>query len=197
MRSSLIAAAIIAISSSADASAQMYRWMDSEGRVHYTQTPPPPNAKNAEQKNLGAGNTAAAINLPYATRVAQQNFPVTLYTSPACGAPCEQARALLVKRTVPFREVSVTEQEQFDQVKKISGGAQLPVLTVGSQIQVGFLESAYIGLLDTAGYPASGPSLSLEALRKMDAPKPAAPAPAPASNTNAADTSAANTGTAK
>lgn len=185
MRSSLIAAAIIAIAASASASAQMYRWMDSEGRVHYTQTPPPPNAKSAEQKNLGSGASAASIELPYATRMAQQNFPVTLYTGPGCGAPCDQARSLLVKRTVPFREVSITEQTQLDQVKKISGGTQLPVLTVGSQTQVGFLESAYIGLLDAAGYPASGPSLSLEALRKMDAPKPAVPAPAPAANTTA------------
>ena len=26
------------------AAAQMYRWVDKDGRTHYTQTPPPPDA---------------------------------------------------------------------------------------------------------------------------------------------------------
>src|SRR6478736_8365461 len=32
--------------------AQQYRWVDEAGRVHYTDTPPPPSAKSAQKKNL-------------------------------------------------------------------------------------------------------------------------------------------------
>ncbi len=53
----------------------------------------------------------------------------------------------------------------------------MPLLTVGAQVQTGFQEGLYNGLLDSAGYPASGPSMPVEALRKMD---PAAKPPTPA-----------------
>src|SRR4051812_21480353 len=91
------------------ASAQMYRWVDKDGRTHYTQTPPPPDAREAQKKSLGAGGATPSPDLPYATQNAAKNYPVTLYTSPGCGAPCEQARSLLVRRVVPFREISVQQ----------------------------------------------------------------------------------------
>ncbi len=170
MRTPFIAAAIVAIVC-ADASAQSYRWLDKDGRVHYTQTPPPADAKNVQKMDL-RGSVVESSGLPYATQIAAKNFPVTLYTSADCGAPCDEARALLVKRGVPFREISVADQKDIDNLKKISGGTQLPFLFVGSQTQSGFLEEAYKSLLDSADYPSYGPQLPLDALRKMDAPGP-------------------------
>ena len=171
MRTPLITAAIIALVC-AEASAQTYRWVDKDGRVHYTQTPPPPDAKHAQKKNL-RGSVVESSGLPYATQAAAKNFPVVLYTWPDCGAPCDQARSLLVKRVVPFREISVVNQKDVGDLKKISGGTQLPLLLVGSQTQIGFQEDTYNSLLDSAGYPSSGPQLPLDALRKLEAPGPA------------------------
>ena len=51
----------------------------------------------------------------------------------------------LVRRTVPFREISVQQQKDIDSLKAATGGAQLPSLIVGSQRKSGFLENA--------GYP--------------------------------------------
>jgi glutaredoxin len=159
----------------ADAAGQTYRWVDKEGGVHYTQTPPPPDAKGVQKKTFRHGPVEAS-DLPYATQVAAKNFPVTLYTRPDCG-PCDRARALLVKRSVPFKEVSVVTQKEADEMKGLSGKNDLPVLVVGVQVQTGFLEGIYNGLLDSAGYPSSGSSVSVEVLRKTD---PAAKPPAPA-----------------
>jgi glutaredoxin len=169
----------------ASAWGQAYRWVDKDGRVHYTQTPPPADARDVRKKKLG-GNIAESSNLPYATQRAAQNFPVTLYTSPDCGAPCDNARSNLVKRGVPFREINVVDQKSGEDLKRVSGKIQLPTLVVGSQVQSGFLEDAYKGALDDAGYPSSAPQVPLEALRKMEpVAKPAAappesnPSPAP------------------
>lgn len=170
MRILFIAAAIVAIVC-ADASAQTYRWVDRDGGVHYTQAPPPPEAKEAQRKKL-RGSVVESSGLPYATQIAAKNFPVILYTSSDCGAPCEQARSLLVKRAVPFREIVVADQKDIDNLKKISGGTMLPFLLVGRQTQSGFLKDAYDSLLDSAAYPSSGPQLPLDALRKQDAPNP-------------------------
>lgn len=179
MRPLLVAAAVIAIAC-ASAAAQTYRWVDKDGGVHYTQTPPPADAKNVQKKNL-AGSVAESSSLPYASQQAARNFPVTLYTSPDCGEPCDQARAVLVSRTVPFREVSAVDTKSIDEMKKLSGKTQLPTLLVGSQAQSGFRKDIYENLLDLSGYPGSGPQLPLEALRKMEpGPKAAEAAPAEA-----------------
>ena len=175
MRILFVAAAILS-TVCADAFGQAYRWVDQDGRVHYTQTPPPPDARNVQRKSFRGGGVDVS-NLPYATQVAAKNFPVTLYTLPDCGAPCDQARALLVKRAVPFREVSVVTQTDSDEVKRLSGKTDLPLLVVGNQLQTGFQEGLLNGLLDSAGYPTSAPPAPIEALRKMD---PAATAPATA-----------------
>ena len=95
-------------------------------------------------------------------------------------APCDDARALLVRRSVPFSEVNVLTQRELDEVKTISGRADLPLLVVGTLHQSGFQEELINGLLDTAGYPSSGPPLPVEALRKPDASaSPAPPRPSP------------------
>jgi hypothetical protein len=171
MRILFVAAAILSTVCT-DALGQAYRWVDRDGRVHYTQTPPPPDARNVQRKSFRGGGVDVS-SLPYATQVAAKNFPVTLYTLPDCGAPCDQARALLVKRAVPFREVSVATQKDADEVKRLSGKTDLPLLLVGNQSQTGFQESLLNGLLDSAGYPTSVPPAPIEALRKMDPATPA------------------------
>jgi len=179
MRMELLAGIVLALSCGV-VSGQMYRWVDKDGKTHYTQDPPPADAKGVEKKPMGGGSgTAGAMpygDLPYASQAAARNYPVTLYTTPDCGAPCEQARAFLVRRVVPFREVSVQHPQDFDNLKAVAGGTQVPYIIVGSEKQLGFNEQIYGALLDTAGYPTSGPHLPIEALRTLNAP---AKAPAP------------------
>lgn len=175
MRAYLVVAATLWIACS-DAVGQTYRWVDDQGRVHYTQTPPPPQAKEIQRKDFRAGASANVVDLPYATQVAAKNYPVTLYTQPDCGSPCDQARASLVKRAVPFREVSVLGQKEIDEMKRVSGREDLPLVVVGYLFQTGFQENVINSLLDTAGYPPAGPRVPLETLRKIDPAPPSASA---------------------
>jgi len=170
MRACFIVAAAVWIACS-DAQAQAYRWVDEQGRVHYTQTPPPPAAKGVQRKDFRSGAGGEVSDLPYATQIAAKNYPVKLYTQPDCGAPCDRARAALVKRGVPFSEVSVSAENQMDEVKKLSGKEELPLLMVGSQFQTGFQETLLNNLLDTAGYPPAGARPAVETPRKTE-PRP-------------------------
>ena len=55
---------------SAIANAQtLYRWVDKDGKVQYSDMPPPANAKNSQQKRLG-DNLIEQDKLPYALRMA-------------------------------------------------------------------------------------------------------------------------------
>ena len=168
------------------ASAQMYRWTDEKGRVHVTDTPPPPSAK-AVKKSFSGGGTAApdSAGQPYALQLAAKSFPVTLYTSKDC-EPCAAARNLLNARGVPFREVLVADEPQQEELRKVAGALAVPSITVGSNVQKGFEEGAYHSLLDIAGYPKAGILTPRNQAEPKPAPPPAAAEAKPAEDADAA-----------
>lgn len=172
MRAMLVAAVLLAVALAGAQAQQMYRWVDKDGRVHYTQQPPPPDAKDVQRRSAVSGAPESS-ELPYATQLAARNFPVTLFTSADCVAPCRDARDSLEKRGIPFEEIVVGEEKSVEELKRIAGKAQVPVLRVGKQIAVGFEPDIWKSALDGAGYPASGPPAKARA--RTEAPKPLPP----------------------
>lgn len=142
----------------AASAAEMYRWVDKDGKVHYSDSPPPASAKQVQEKNLGGNNSVSAGDLPYATRVAAKNFPVTLYVS-NCGEPCNQARQHLARRGIPYAAKNpASSQADADALKKLVGSPQVPVLVVGSASPLkGYDAGSWDAALDAAGYPKSKP----------------------------------------
>jgi len=151
----MLAAALAAGAVSTQAQ-QLYRWTDDKGRVHITDTPPPARtALAARWARQSLRPSASARLLPRAA--AQRDFPVVLYTSPPCKQPCDDARAALNRRGVPFREVQVWDEDSQEQLKKVAGSTEeVPVLTVGRSVQKGYQQDAYDALLDSARYPRAG-----------------------------------------
>ena len=147
------------------AQAQMYRWVDDNGKVHYSDRAPLSGAKNVQKQSMSAGQGSSAP-LPYALQQAVRNFPVTLYTSEVCKETCDQARELLNKRGVPYSEVTVTDEVDLAQLKKLSGDNVVPVMTVGREVYKGFESGAYKVALDSAGYPDVPVVRSLSAIAR-------------------------------
>jgi glutaredoxin len=129
--------------------AQLYRWVDEKGNVEWRDTPPPPNAKKVEQRTVGS-NTIQTSDLPYSTQQAVKNHPVTLWAF-NCGAPCDQARAHLTKRGVPYTERNA--EKEHETFKKLTGSSEVPVLFVGTRQVKGYLDTEWDSALDSAGYP--------------------------------------------
>lgn len=149
-------AAAVVLLAAVSAEAQLYRWTDPSGRVHFTDTPPPSNARNVQKKRLPAPAKKAAPSEPFSVQQARKTSPVTLYTGPNCDA-CAQARKLLNERGVPFKEVSVVDEAGAAQLKKAAGGGGIvPAIVVGASSQMGFDQDSYQGMLDAAGYPKPG-----------------------------------------
>jgi glutaredoxin len=171
MKAGLILMAVwVATASAPLAAAQLYQWKDAQGRAVYSDQPPPPNIRNAQQKAFRG--SVIEIGESYATKTARERSPITLYAS-ACGAPCDQARQLLAERGVPFssKDPQASPEAEAD-LKKLTGRLSVPVLLVGSDKIDGFEAGQWQAALDRAGYPKSAPPG-----RK---PAPAAPAAAPA-----------------
>ena len=138
------------------AHAQVYRIVGPDGRVTFSDRPPPDaNATPAPSMPLPASTSSGgAVALPTELRNAATRFPVTLYTAPACG-PCETARSFLSSRGIPFTEKTVSTDADVRAVRNLSGGNSLPFATIGGQHLIGFSESEWAGYIDAAGYPRS------------------------------------------
>jgi glutaredoxin len=145
----LCAALLVLAAGAAAAQGQVYKWKDAAGIIHYSDTPPPAG----QAKVLRPDNQpAAAPALPYELARAVRNHPVTLYTTTRCGA-CEQGRALLRARGIPFAEKTVTTAEDQQQLHRIGGKDELPLLVVGSRQVTGFAADTWNEVLDSASYP--------------------------------------------
>lgn len=177
------------------ASAQgVYRIVGPDGRVTFSDQPP----ATAGARPVGStGSTAApdsAAQLPFQLRQVVARYPVTLYTAKEC-APCNSGRNLLNARGIPYAEKSIDTPEDGEALKRLSGEASLPFLTIGGQQIKGYSDTEWTQFLDAAGYPKTS---ALPANYRRPAPAPlvaarplAAPpvAGAPTSGTAAPTTS--------
>ncbi len=151
MKKHFVWAGLIALVCSSAQADGLYRWVDKSGKVHYGDAPAA-DAANVEQKKFGAAPTVDANDLPYASRRAKQNFPVTLYVAENCSDPCKQARLFLNKRGIPFTENLLRTKEELDAFKQLSGSDGVPTLAVGKAWLKGFQTEQWGAALETAGY---------------------------------------------
>lgn len=136
------------------ASAQgVYRIVGPDGRVSYADQPPPAANAKALGTAASAGSDSGA-QLPFQLRQVATRYPVTLYTSKDC-APCNSGRNLLNARGIPYSEKLVETSEDGDALKRLSGQAALPLLTIGGQQLKGYSDTEWTQFLDAAGYPKS------------------------------------------
>jgi hypothetical protein len=169
------------------AQAELYKWVDAQGNVHYTDTPPPAGARSTEKKKLG--DKATAPTMPYVLQQATKNFPVTLF-SYDCGQACTSASALLAKRGVPHTLLDPVDPSARDQLRKATGGDEVaPVLQVGRRVLKGYQEAQWNAALDSAGYPSTALVTVVPKTPPKPAPQPEAPAAEPGTEEQAPEAS--------
>ncbi len=180
MRSSLVAVFLLAVMIGT-ANAQLYKWVDKDGKVTYSDVPPPKDAKEAKQKNYTDNITPGEAELPFSVKDAMKRNPVTLYAN-ACGEACDKARAMLTARGIPFADRNPeSDQAARDTLKEATGGLPVPTLTIGTRVIKGFADSEWQDALSSSGYPRTNPRPVPAAPATPTAPAtPAVPAPAPA-----------------
>jgi glutaredoxin len=152
-------------------SAQVYRWKDSQGITHFSDTPPAASVPTTKIDGTEVANFAPA--LPFALARAIKDHPVTLYTTSQCAA-CDQGRALLQARGIPYQEKTVSTAADHAALRQAGGASQLPLLLVGRSKFIGYEQATWDAALTTASYP---PQSILPPDYKQVTPRPAAPLP--------------------
>jgi glutaredoxin len=138
------------------AGAQVYRIIGPDGRVTFSDRPPP-DAKGTPAQSLPmpatSGGSAGGAVLPAEVRAAANRFPVVLYTGVDCNA-CALARDFLASRGVPYTERTVSTDDDARALGRLMGGTpRVPFATIGGQHVLGFADTEWSQYLDAAGYP--------------------------------------------
>ena len=144
--------------------AELYKWIGADGKINYSDSPPPANAKKVEKKRLN-DRVSEGDGLGFASQNAMKKYPVSLFATD-CGEPCDKGKALLAKRGVPHTlknpEKNLAEGKELS---KLVGALEVPTLQVGKNGIKGFNESAWHAALDAAGYPKSAAPLKANAAK--------------------------------
>ncbi len=130
----------------------VYRIVGPDGRVTFSDRPPPASDARAVGSTGSAAAPDTGSQLPFQLRQVVGRYPVTLYTGKEC-APCNSGRNLLNARGIPYTEKTVDTPEDGDALKRLSGEASLPFLTIGGQQIKGYSDTEWTQFLDAAGYP--------------------------------------------
>ena len=134
------------------ASAQVYKWVDANGKTHFSDRPPPAEAKPSQIKP--SSGAASGVSLPYALATAVRNYPVTLFTTNPCSG-CDQGRTFLKARGIPFVEKTVLSDADVEKLKEAGGNGSMPFLTVGNAKSTGFQVDSWTSMLNVALYPVT------------------------------------------
>ena len=92
--------AIAVLLATATVAAQVYKWVDKDGQVQYTDTPPPPGVAKVEPKKIAKASPSATATASVAT---------------VAGKPVEAAKTSKDKAKDAAKEVEKRRKEAIDQ----------------------------------------------------------------------------------
>src|SRR5262245_35923090 len=132
--------------------AQLYKWTDDKGVIHYSdKAPPKGNAKAVEVKVNSYSGPATVTTTTGAPAAAAAKPQVKMLATSWCGY-CARARAYLNSRGIPFQELDVEKSAQGKQEYRELKGRGVPIILVGNQRMNGYDQGRLENLLRAAGY---------------------------------------------
>jgi glutaredoxin len=139
------------LAASLPASAGVYKWTDAQGRVHYSDDPPPEAKAQQIKVKINSIQGPAVVSTMRVPSPAKAKDKVRIYTAVWCGY-CKRAKAHLAAKGVPYDEMDVETSERGRSEFAQLGGRGIPVILVGSQRMDGFDASGLDAMLAAAGW---------------------------------------------
>jgi glutaredoxin len=139
-----ILAALFAFTATAES---VYKWKDDQGRVHYSNEPPPTQTGAAKVRLVIPSFGGPAV----VSGTAGRGGGVVLYGTASCGY-CTAARNHLAQLRVPFTEFDVENDAGARAAFHELGGRGVPLILVGNQRMDGFNAGRLTDMLSNAGY---------------------------------------------
>lgn len=145
---------------SPSAGAEIYKWVDSDGVVHYSsRAPQTEKSEDVTSRVKTKGNFVSEPALPPDASdkkadgkngAAADSKSVALFTNPGC-KECDKVKAFLNARGIAYKEYDITSDAEGKKKYADLGGSSVPLVTVGDQRMTGFNEDQLSKMLQTAG----------------------------------------------
>ncbi|WP_410497810.1 DUF4124 domain-containing protein [Chitinibacter sp. S2-10] len=135
---------------------KVYQWRDADGKVFYSDQPPP--IAGVKERQIRP-NTVGNASQPQAAVSAKET--VILWVNANCRTECNQAIALLDQRAVPYEVKNADPKDEksmlafFNAVGTLQ--AKPPVLIIGKDVYKEWNSPLWQGALSKAGYPLPQP----------------------------------------
>ncbi len=142
--------------------AEVAKWVDAQGRVHYGDRPPS-SAGTTTAPMRGTVSVGEGVTLVPGTDtsdVASQAFStavmaprageVWIYTTPSCGY-CKRAMKHLRQNNVAFTEKDISADPRYKNEFRAIGGRGVPVTLSGNKRVNGYSQESFDAFLKSAG----------------------------------------------
>ncbi len=131
-------------------SAELYKWVDAEGKVHYGDQPPQNASLKDISNNISSFTSVAVEGFKFdpnliTTRTA--NKKVVMYSTEWCGY-CKQAARHFRQNNIAFVEHDIEKSSNAANDFKKLGGRGVPLILVGKKKMSGFNASRFNRLYD-------------------------------------------------
>lgn len=146
----LSVAALIAL----PAFAQLYRWTDDKGVIHYSDKAPDKGTARAVELRINSYSGPATVTTtgaPAAAAAQSAKAPVKMLATAWCGY-CAKARAYMNSRGIPFEELDVEKSAQGKQEYRALKGRGVPIILVGNQRMNGYDQARLEAMLRAGGH---------------------------------------------
>jgi len=125
--------------------AEVYKWTDEKGQVHYSdQKPPGQEVESVEIKiNSYESVSYGTVNVDMDDKPQKaKSKKVVMFSASWCGY-CKQARNYFRKNRIPFTEYDIEKSAKGERLYKKLGARGVPVILVGKKRMNGFSEPAF------------------------------------------------------
>ena len=135
------AISLFAVNSHAD----IFRWVDEQGRIHFTDKPPPQAESQSVRLRINSFTSPSIEPFQFDESLISKRVvtpDVIMYSTSWCGY-CKQARRYFNQKQIAFTEYDVEKTDKGKQDFKRLGGKGVPVILVGDQRLNGFSKRAF------------------------------------------------------
>lgn len=127
-------ASILLLVTSTLVHAEIFRWVDESGRVHFTDSPP--SDKQVEEVTLKINSYTAVEVIPLLERLGKDG-KVVIYTATWCGY-CAKAKKYFRQNKIPYVAYDVEKNRIGKNDFKLLKGKSVPIIIIGNRRMNGF-----------------------------------------------------------
>ena len=133
---------LLTIAFSQYAGAEIYKWIDDNGKVHFSDSKPVEQSTETVKLKINSYTNVTFELAPVTPSKSGQRKRVIMYSTSWCGY-CKKARRYFNAKGIAFKEYDIEKSQSAKKAYDKLGGRGVPVILVGKSRMNGFSERGF------------------------------------------------------